>query len=50
MWVILLASISGLAVIIEKNVYFFIKREKNCQKTEKNQLYKHLEQATEKKF
>ena len=41
MWVILLASISGLAVIIEK-MYTFLSKEKKLSKIEKNQLYKAL--------
>ena len=41
MWVILLASISGLAVIIEK-MYTFLSKEKKLSKNEKNQLYKAL--------
>ena len=41
MWVILLASISGLAVIIEK-MYTFLSKEKKLSETEKNQLYKAL--------
>ena len=39
MWVILLASISGLAVIIEK-MYTFLSKEKKLSENEKNQLYK----------
>ena len=41
MWVILLASISGLAVIIEK-MYTFLSKEKKLSENEKNQLYKAL--------
>ena len=41
MWVILLASISGLAVIIEK-MYTFLSKEKKLSEIEKNQLYKAL--------
>ena len=41
MWVILLASISGLAVIIEK-MYTFLSKEKKLSENEKNQLYKSL--------
>ena len=41
MWVILLASISGLAVIIEK-LYTFLSKEKKLSENEKNQLYKAL--------
>ena len=41
MWVILLASISGLAVIIEK-MYTFLLKEKKLSENEKNQLYKAL--------
>ena len=41
MWVILLASISGLAVIIEK-MYTFFSKEKKLSENEKNQLYKAL--------
>ena len=41
MWVILLASISGLAVIIEK-MYTFLSKEKKLLENEKNQLYKAL--------
>ena len=41
MWVILLASISGLAVIIEK-IYTFLSKEKKLSEIEKNQLYKAL--------
>ena len=41
MWVILLASISGLAVIIEK-MYTFLSKEKKLSEIEKNQLYKVL--------
>lgn len=41
MWVILLASISGLAVIIEK-MYTFLSKEKKLPENEKNQLYKAL--------
>ena len=41
MWVILLASISGLAVIIEK-MYTFLSKEKKLSEIEKNQLYKEL--------
>ncbi len=41
MWVILLASISGLAVIIEK-MYTFLSKEKKLTENEKNQLYKAL--------
>jgi len=37
MWVILLASISGLAVIIEK-MYTFLSKEKKLSENEKNQL------------
>ena len=40
-WVILLASISGLAVIIEK-MYTFLSKEKKLSENEKNQLYKAL--------
>ena len=41
MWVILLASVSGLAVIIEK-MYTFLSKEKKLSENEKNQLYKAL--------
>ena len=41
MWVILLASVSGLAVIIEK-MYTFLLKEKKLSEIEKNQLYKAL--------
>jgi len=41
MWVILLASVSGLAVIIEK-MYTFLSKEKKLSEIEKNQLYKAL--------
>ena len=41
MWVILLASISGLAVIIEK-MYTFLSKEKKLSENKKNQLYKAL--------
>ena len=41
MWVILLASISGLAVIIEK-MYTFLSKEKKLSENQKNQLYKAL--------
>ena len=41
MWVILLASISGLAVIIQK-MYTFLSKEKKLSEIEKNQLYKAL--------
>ena len=41
MWVILLASISGLAIIIEK-MYTFLSKEKKLSENEKNQLYKAL--------
>ena len=41
MWVILLASISGLAVIIQK-MYTFLSKEKKLSENEKNQLYKAL--------
>ena len=41
MWVSLLASISGLAVIIEK-MYTFLSKEKKLSEIEKNQLYKAL--------
>ena len=41
MWVILLASISGLSVIIEK-MYTFLSKEKKLSENEKNQLYKAL--------
>ena len=41
MWVILLVSISGLAVIIEK-MYTFLSKEKKLSENEKNQLYKAL--------
>ena len=41
MWVILLASISGLAVIIEK-MYTFLSKEKKLTENEKNKLYKSL--------
>ena len=41
MWVILLASISGLAVIIGK-MYTFLSKEKKLSENEKNQLYKAL--------
>ena len=41
MWVILLASISGLAVIIEK-MYTFLSKEKKLSENEKTQLYKAL--------
>ena len=41
MWVILLASISGLAVIIEK-MYTFLSKEKKLSENEKNHLYKAL--------
>lgn len=41
MWVILLASISGLAVIIEK-MYTFLSKEKKLSENDKNQLYKAL--------
>ena len=41
MWVILLASISGLAVITEK-MYTFLSKEKKLSENEKNQLYKAL--------
>ena len=41
MWVILLASISGLAVIVEK-MYTFLSKEKKLLENEKNQLYKAL--------
>ena len=41
MWVILLASISGLAVIIEK-MYTFLSKEKKLSENEKKQLYKAL--------
>ena len=41
MWVILFASISGLAVIIEK-MYTFLSKEKKLSENEKNQLYKAL--------
>ena len=41
MWVILLASISGLAVIIEK-LYTFLSKEKKLSENVKNQLYKAL--------
>ena len=41
MWVILLASISGLAVIIEK-MYTFLSKEKKLSEIEKKQLYKAL--------
>ena len=41
MWVILLASISGLAVIIEK-MYTFLSKEKKLPENDKNQLYKAL--------
>ena len=41
MWVILLASISGLAVIVEK-MYTFLSKEKKLSENEKNQLYKAL--------
>ena len=41
MWVILLASISELAVIIEK-MYTFLSKEKKLSENEKNQLYKAL--------
>lgn len=41
MWVILLASISGLAVIIEK-MYTFLSKEKKLSENGKNQLYKAL--------
>ena len=41
MWIILLASISGLAVIIEK-MYTFLSKEKKLSENEKNQLYKAL--------
>ena len=41
MWGILLASISGLAVIIEK-MYTFLSKEKKLSENEKNQLYKAL--------
>ena len=41
MWVILLASISVLAVIIEK-MYTFLSKEKKLSENEKNQLYKAL--------
>ena len=41
MCVILLASISGLAVIIEK-MYTFLSKEKKLSENEKNQLYKAL--------
>ena len=41
MWVILLASISGLAVIIEK-LCTFLSKEKKLSENEKNQLYKAL--------
>lgn len=41
MWVILLASIFGLAVIIEK-MYTFLSKEKKLSENEKNQLYKAL--------
>ena len=41
MWVIVLASRSGLAVIIEK-MYTFLSKEKKLSENEKNQLYKAL--------
>ncbi len=41
MWVILLASISGLGIIIEK-MYTFLSKEKKLSENEKNQLYKAL--------
>ena len=41
MWVILLASISGLGIIIEK-MYTFLSKEKKLSEIEKNQLYKAL--------
>ena len=41
MWVILFASICGLAIILEK-IYTFLKKEKKLTENEKNKLYKSL--------
>ena len=49
MWVILLASISGLAVIIEK-MYTFLSKEKKLSENEKNQLYKALRTANKEEI
>jgi len=49
MWVILLASISGLAVIIEK-MYTFLSKEKKLSENEKNQLYKALRTGNRKEI
>ena len=41
MWVILFASICGLAIILEKT-YTFLTKEKKLTENEKNKLYKSL--------
>jgi len=41
MWVILFASICGLAIILEKT-YTFLTKEKKLKENEKNKLYKSL--------
>ena len=41
MWVILFASICGLAIILEKT-YIFLTKEKKLTENEKNKLYKSL--------